>query len=109
LAQKDTLHVSWKGLVEEGFVIRSFSAQKIDYLLSAGTTSYGVAEYLERFCGVGFFVDNSFIPSRESIPFRGIDLEDLPRFSMRFWNSDTGYWGLKKFQGRFWNAQQWLR
>jgi len=113
LEQKDIVQVDWKRLGREGFVIRSFSEGGVHYLLIAGTTQrttgYGLSEYLERYCGVGFFVDGYYIPRRDKIPFTGIDLVELPRFSMRFWNSDTGHWGLKKFQSRFWNAQQWLR
>ena len=113
LKETDVLFVDWKGLGAEGFGIRSFNHEGCDYLLIAGTTprttSYGVAEYLERLCGIGFFIDGSFIPGRESIPFRDIDMTERPRFSVRFWNSDTGHWGLKKFQSGFWNAQRWLR
>ncbi len=38
LKENDVLDVDWEGLGEEGFVIRSFNHEGVDYLLIAGTT-----------------------------------------------------------------------
>jgi alpha-N-acetylglucosaminidase len=49
------------------------------------------------------------MPKRSDLPFVGIDVKEIPRFKIRFWNSDTGHWALKKYQSRFWTARDWLR
>ncbi|MBI2841826.1 MAG: alpha-N-acetylglucosaminidase C-terminal domain-containing protein [Armatimonadetes bacterium] len=110
---QDKLKFDWQTLGNDGFIIKSIRDGGKNCLIIAGNTdqatNYGVSEYLERHCEVGFFVDGYYIPRRKTIPFMGIDQVDVPRFTIRFWNSDTGHWGLKKYQSRFRTAEEWLR
>ena len=53
---------------------------------------YAVYEYLEKYCGVGFFADAEYIPPRRQIPFDSIDDYIIPKYKIRFLNNPSG-WG----------------
>jgi len=73
---------------------------------------YAAYEYLEKYCGIGFFADVEYIPSRQQIPFDGIDDYIIPKYKIRFLNNPSG-WGkyyrhLSLFFGKFDNWKQRL-
>lgn len=44
---------------------------------------YGVFDYLERYCRVGFFADGVHVPRMSSVPMLGLDYTGVPAFEIR--------------------------
>lgn len=87
--------------LRDGFVIRSgpVGELRISATQPIGLL-YGVYDYLERFCDVGFFWDGDRIPHRAALPTRGIRLAQLPRWPLRHFGLADG-WGLAKYHQHF--------
>ena len=87
--------------LRDGFIIKSKGNGK---LLIAATEPvgllYGVYEYLEKYCGCGFFWDGDYVPRRSSLPVKDIDVAIIPRWPVRHFNPSTS-WGLAKWHHRF--------
>jgi hypothetical protein len=95
--------------LRDGFVIESHGAGgvRISATSDAGLL-YGVYEYLERFCGVGFFWDGDRVPRRAEPPVRGIHVASLPRWPLRHFGLADG-WGLAKFHHHFRTTEERTR
>ena len=87
--------------LRDGFVIQS---EGPDHLRIAAAEPigllYGVYEYLERYCGVGFFWDGDRVPKRSALPTEGIKDAQLPRWPLRHF-SFSSCWGLDKWHHQF--------
>jgi hypothetical protein len=87
--------------LRDGFVIESRGPACVRISATCDTgLLYGAYEYLERFCGVGFFWDGDRVPRRAHLPLRGICLVSLPRWPLRHFGLADG-WGLAKFHHHF--------
>jgi len=61
---------------------------------------YGVYEYLETCCGVGFFWDGDHVPKRSALPIGDIDIAQAPRWPVRHFGLSS-CWGLAKWHHQF--------
>jgi len=94
----------------EQFLIRSVARDGTDYLVLAGTddvtTLYAVYDYLERFCGLGFFQDGEYVPEAKEVPIVGLDFVTTAKFRDRGHNC-FGHIGLKKYFDELWTLDDW--
>ena len=71
----------------DGYLIRSVELDGKNYLLILGERAiaalYGVYEYFERFCDVGYFPEGDHIIHKEKLPLAKLDIVDRPRFDHR--------------------------
>lgn len=87
--------------LRDGFVIRSGSGSTVHISATQPIgLLYGVYEYLERCCGVGFFWDGDRVPRLATLPTRGIRIAQLPRWPLRHFGLADG-WGLAKYHQHF--------
>jgi len=87
--------------LRDGFVISSQGPRRLTIAAVAPEgLLYGVYEYLERCCGVGFFWDGEHIPERVDVPVDGTDMAVLPRWPIRNYSLPDG-WGLAKYYMHF--------
>ena len=88
--------------LRDGFIVTSKGQNE---LVIAATEPigllYGVYEYLERYCGCGFFWDGDFVPKRSSLPTNGIDVAVLPRWPVRGIAIYNPSFGLAKWHNSF--------
>ena len=96
--QKDILH--------DGFRIQSKNDNKltISAVKPIGLL-YGVYEYLEKYCGCGFFWDGDYVPQRVHFPIVGIDDAQIPRWPVRHFGISST-WGLAKWHHQFRSLRQ---
>lgn len=97
----------------ESFVIFGKTSPDNNALLFAGKnpigTLYAVYEYLEKFCGVGFFQDGERVPKLDSLPVENISMIEQPRFDNRMhlcWNAHRA---IKKYHAFYWTLDEWKR
>ena len=89
------------GRLRDGFVIRTKGSGQLEIAaLQPIGLLYGVYEYLEAHCGVGFFWDGDYVPKRTRLPTRGIDVTQLPRWPVRHFGLSS-CWGLAKWHHQF--------
>ena len=87
--------------LRDGFVIASTAPRELRIAATQPVgLLYGVYDYLERFCKVGFFWDGDNVPRRADLPVAGIRAVELPRFALRHFGLSDG-WGLAKFHHHF--------
>ena len=71
----------------DGYLIHSVELDGKNYLLILGERAvaalYGVYEYFERFCDVGYFPEGDHIIQKEKLPLAKLDIVDRPRFAHR--------------------------
>lgn len=84
-------------LTGDGFLIEATGTNRLRIAaLEPQGLLYGVYDYLEQDCGVGFFWDGEYIPQRSDLPVEGIDRAEIPRWPRRHFNF-PGSIGLDKF------------
>ncbi|UCH33348.1 MAG: hypothetical protein JSV65_12280, partial [Armatimonadota bacterium] len=87
--------------LRDGFVIQSAGEGRVNIsAIEPIGLLYGVYEYLEACCGVGFFWDGDYIPHRSGLPMTDISIAALPRWPLRHFNFSS-CWGLAKFHHQF--------
>ena len=71
----------------DGYVVKSIEDPAGVRVVMAGARGrsavYAVYGYLRRLCDCGFFRDGDYVPRRETVPVRGIDVVEKPVFSFR--------------------------
>jgi len=92
--------------LRDGFLIQSQGERRV---LIAATEAigllYGVYDYLEKCCGVGFFWDGDRVPRHSNLPVTGIDVAVLPRWPVRHFGL-SNCWGLAKWHNHFRTLQE---
>ncbi len=87
--------------LRDGFVIRSQPDGRLDIAaLQPIGLLYGVYDYLEAHCGVGFFWDGDRVPRRDRLPTTGLNVARLPRWPVRHFGFSS-CWGLAKWHHQF--------
>ena len=71
----------------DAFFIRSVEhdGRHVVVISARGYTGlgYGVFDYLQRYCRVGFFVDGVHVPRLSGLPMSGLDFLGIPAFEIR--------------------------
>ncbi len=70
---------------------------------------YAVYDYLETYCGVGFFQDGEQVPHMPDVPCRDLRRIEKPRFDNRMhfcWNAHEA---IKKYHAFWWTLDEWKR
>jgi alpha-N-acetylglucosaminidase len=91
----------------EAYVIQSLNppdGKAVVFLGGTGiATLYAVYHYLEKHCGIGFFLDGDHVPRRSLVPVNGIEVETQPRFAERMCMNLTLYW----YSVPWWDWDDW--
>ncbi len=94
-------------LGEEGFIVKAIKANGIEYLILCGGspkgTLYAVYHYLEKFCRVGFFGDEEYIPKLDEIPTKNVDVLEKPRWPERQYLLSVVY----SYSTYWWSWKEW--
>ena len=101
----------------DGSLIRSVEKDGKNYLIIRGEqyvgALYGVYEYFERFCDVGFFPEGDHVSPRDRLPLSDLNVVDRPRFAHRAQHIEsrqvnsvmsTYYWTLDEYR----NIIDWM-
>ncbi|MEK7376049.1 MAG: alpha-N-acetylglucosaminidase TIM-barrel domain-containing protein, partial [Candidatus Margulisiibacteriota bacterium] len=90
----------------DGFVIKTITVDRKNYLILGGSTDrgtlYAVYHFLENVCRVGFFWDGDRVPSMEVLSVSGIDIVEKPYFPERCAMVPSYAWA-------YWNTADWKR
>ena len=91
----------------EAYVIQSLAEPEGKVVVFLGGTGiatlYAVYHYLEKHCGIGFFLDGDHVPQVPLVPVRGIEVAAEPRFSERMCMNLTLYW----YSVPWWDWDDW--
>ena len=94
----------------DGYLIRSVELDGKNYLLILGERAvaalYGVYEYFERFCDVGYFPEGDRILKKEKLPLEKLDIVDRPRFAHRVQHLESRAVNLVQ-SSYYWNLDQY--
>ncbi len=72
-------------------------------------TLYAVYEYLERYCGVGFFQDGEHVPALDKLPLPKKSVAYHPRFDNRMHLAWNAHRAIKKYHSFWWTLEDWKR
>lgn len=71
----------------EAFFVKSYKDEGRQVVVISGRglpgLGYGVFDYLQRYCRVGFFADGVHVPKMNTVPMSGLDFVGVPRFEIR--------------------------
>ena len=95
----------------DGYVLKSVEDAGGVRVVMAGlrgrSALYAVYGYLRRLCDCGFFRDGDYLPKRESIPVRGIDIVEKPVFPFREIFVFLFHYGPQAKYSSEWDFEQW--
>ncbi|MDY7010331.1 MAG: alpha-N-acetylglucosaminidase TIM-barrel domain-containing protein [Planctomycetota bacterium] len=106
LARAKLLKLSSAFPGSDGFVIKTITSGKKNYLVLGGSTDrgtlYAVYHFLEKICRVGFFWDGERVPSMEALSVKDTDIVERPYFPERCSMVSSYAWV-------YWNTSDWKR
>lgn len=99
---------------EDAFVVLSDKAANgAAVILLAGRkplgSLYAVYDYLETYCGVGFFQDGEHVPQMAQVPRDNLRRVERPRFDNRLHFCWNGHEAIKKYHSYWWSLDEWKR
>ena len=95
---------------QEAFVIKSVGDALVICGASPRAVLYGAYHYLDYLCGVGFFEDGERVPKRDSVPIRGINVEQAPAFQIRLFGGMWDAWGdFIRNRSTYWSFDEYRR
>ena len=99
---------------QDGFVQKSIKHADKTYLVIGGLqprcTVYGVYDYFEQFCNVGFFEDGDYVPRLAGLPFENINNVEIAHFKYRMRSKfGDGHVMLRKYTHHFWTVDDYKR
>jgi len=90
----------------DGFIVKQVQSDGNDCLVLGGSvdrgTLYATYDFLERFCGVGFFQDGERIPKAQDISIKNANVTQRPFFEDRSHSCWNAHWILPRYSSRFW-------
>jgi len=113
LVQEGLVTISEDILGPQGMMVKTLKFEGKDLVMLAGYASigsmYAVYDFLENFCGVGFFPDGDKIPQRDALDFGEIDYIRRPRFRYRMYHNHPNW--SRPFVNcvRLWPFEEWKK